>query len=262
MQASLNYKRISERVERAKGQIDHFEVGLRAFFDGNPYAIGLKQDPDGGNGEYYVSRIDPVPDALAGTAADVVQNLRAALDNLATQIVENAGTTHKGSIYFPIAMSAREYEGTRRGCIKGVRQEIIDTFDAAEPYKGGKGHGLWQLQKLSNLDKHVLPLSAGGFFGSVDVAVEIEHHIRQVPGFENARLPALFLRPAEKLLPLKQGDVLYRGPADPEVAEKRRFSLDVGIVAPEILATEPAAATLRRLAGLVGDTLLQFRRFF
>jgi hypothetical protein len=256
--------KIRAKVTRAEQHIQDFQLGLSAFLKTSPYGIAIKENPNGGYPIYYVSKVNPTPDTLAATAADVVQNLRSALDTLAYQLVlgANGGTKPKGKVYFPISKTPTDYKGTRRGNVKGVRQEVVDAIDATEPYKGGKGHALWQLQQLSNADKHELLIEAGVAVSmGVDIGIDFEHMIRKTPGFENIAIPPIFIREVGDLRPMKVGDELYIGPAEPEVAQKRRFAFNVSIYAPGIVDNEPAVKTLKRMSDVVGSIVTDVGRF-
>jgi hypothetical protein len=132
-------EKIRVKVIRAEQHIQDFQRGLAAFVDTKPYAISVKEDARSEKRIHYVSKADPVPDALAAVAADAIQNLRAVLDQIAYQLVlaERRGTPPDWKVYFPITGSAASYKATRGGFIKCVRQEIIDAIDATEAYKGG-----------------------------------------------------------------------------------------------------------------------------
>lgn len=246
---------------------------MRAFLDSKPYAVAIKENPNGGHPIWYLSELKSPPDTLAAIGADVVQNLRSALDTMAYQIVlsERDGAKPDWKVYFPFSKSASDYKGTRGGCIKGVRQEIVDAFDATEPYKGGKGHALWQLQQISNPDKHELPLSVGSYAAGVDVSAELEHGMREalsaLPNlaakFEKFPFPfpQIFLQEVGELSPLQVGYELYIGPAEPEMIEKRQFAFDITIDAPEIIDAEPALKTLKDMTDLVSDIVGELSGF-
>jgi hypothetical protein len=155
--------RIRAKITRANQHILDFQLALAAFYKTNPYSIGVKIDPQSGNRIYFVAKVDPVPDTLETIAADIIQNLRSPLDHIAHQLVVDArnGAEPDWTVYYPISGSAAYYPSTRGGKIKGVRQEVVDAIDASEPYKGGRGHALWQLNELNKPDKHELLIATG-----------------------------------------------------------------------------------------------------
>lgn len=238
------------KVTRAETHIEDFQRGLEAFFDTQPYGVA--------NG--IVSKVDPPPDTLTAIAADIIQNLRSVLDNLAYQLVLDArsGTKPDWNVYFPITSCVAFHEARRNGSIKGVRQEVIDAIDAIEPYKDGKGHKLWQLSELSNIDKHELLLRAGAYFRNVDVSGDFERQFRSMPGFEGVKVRPILLRPADQLLPMKVGDTLFIGPSD----SNRRFTFELSFHAPGVIDCEPAIQTLRDMNNLVRSIIRGFESFF
>ena len=256
-------ERIGAKVTRAKQHIQDFQLAARAFNDTGPYAVSKKEDVQTGKRVYYILKADPVPDHVTAIAADVIQNLRSALDHIAYQLVLDArgGTRPDWTVYYPISSSAAYYPATRGGKIKGVRQEVIDAIDATEPYKGGKGHALWQLNELNKPDKHELLVGAGSFFDSVDISGIFTTMFRKHPKFANITAPPLLLRSADKLLTLKIGDELYSEPIETEVNEHIRFTFDISFQAPGIVDSEPAIKTMHDLANLVGDITERLGRF-
>lgn len=252
--------KIRAKVTRAEQHIQDFQLATRDFHDTKPYTVAVKEDAQAGKRVYYIAKADIVPDALAAIAADVIQNLRSSLDHLAYQLVlhERGGTKPDWNVYYPITRDPSQYPALRKRNIKGVRQEAIDAIDATEPYKGGKGHALWQLNELNRPDKHQFLVGAGAFYSGVDIAVDF----RKLPGLENFKVPDLFLRPADKLLPLKVGDELYIEPLDHEMAQDRRFTFDISFNAPGIIEGEPAIKTVQDMSNLVGSIIDTFEPFF
>jgi hypothetical protein len=260
--------RIRAKVTRAKQHIQDFQLSVRAFYDTTPYAIGIKEDAHTGERIYYVTKAEGVPDSLTAIAADVIQNLRSPLDHIAYQLVLDArhGTEPEWTVYYPISGSAAHYKATRGGKIKGVRQEVIDAIDATEPYKGGKGHALWQLNELNKPDKHELLIGAGAI-GGVDVAPNL------MAGFKSAmsgsfspdeiaslEIPPLILIAATKLFALNVGDELYIESLDDEVAKDRRFTCNVALNAPGVVEPEPALKTLQDMANFVDEIITKLGR--
>jgi hypothetical protein len=237
--------RITAKVTRAKQHIQDFQLGVTEFFKTSPYAVLMKEAPEIGQSIYYVSHVADVPDGLAAIAADVIQNLRSPLDQIAYQLVlSGSSPSADDRVYFPISSSSTDYQATRRGNIKGVRQEVIDAIDATEPYKGGKGHALWQLQHMNNPDKHHLLILAvshyAGFYASSPLIVS------PVGGI---------------LSPLKVGDELYREPINNKVDYNRKFAFNVSFYQPGIIEGEPAIKTLHDMANLVGDIVATLGKF-
>ena len=246
---------IRAKVTRANQHIQDFQLAVRAFNKTRPYVVRIKEDAESGKRIYYLSKVDEVPVDIATVAADTLQNLRSALDQCAFQleVIGNGGAEPKHLVYFPIADSAAKYASLRSRYIKFMRQDAIDAIDATEPYNGGKGHRLWQLHALNKTDKHRLLFAAGGFFESVDIAVEIRGMAKKA-GFDIPKFQ-LGLRPADKLLSLKVGDELYIESIESEVYKDRQFTFDVSFDKPGVIECEPAVKTLQDMANLVDSII-------
>jgi hypothetical protein len=252
---SSTLDKIRAKVTRAKQHIQDFQLRRRSFGDTKPYEFLVKDDLQSAQRLYYVSKTQPIPDDLTAIAADVIQNLRSPLDHIAYQLVLDArgGTEPEWTVYYPISGSAAHYPATRGGKIKGVRQEVIDAIDATEPYKGGKGHALWQLNELNKPDKHELLIGAGAMYEAFDIS-PLANVALQKLGVEWAHdTPPIMIRPADKLLALKVGDVLLATPLDIEVNQEMRFAYDIAFNAPGVIDPEPALKTLQDMANLVDD---------
>lgn len=144
-------KQIWSKVERAKSHIEELERTVRAFLDTKPYKVGTKRDQSG-KLVYYVTMVEPVPDALALIAGDIIQNLVSALDHLAYQLVcadTKDAPPSPDWIYFPIRDSFEEYETRKRGKMRGANDDTFAALDALKPYKGGTDL-LWVLYKLTS----------------------------------------------------------------------------------------------------------------
>src|SRR5262245_45760930 len=124
---SATIGRIKSSITRANQHIVDLQLGLSAFIKSNPHTIRIENDSKTERRTYYIDEIARIPDPIANIAADVIQNLRSPLDQIAHQLVINArsGTKPNWNVYYPISGSATDYPATRNGQIKGVRQEVI-----------------------------------------------------------------------------------------------------------------------------------------
>jgi hypothetical protein len=246
-------RQIQAKITRAKQHIRDLQLEFKAFCDTKPYAVGIKEDTKTSKRIYYLTKVDPIPDDVAAVAADVLQNLRSPLDQIAYQLVLAArgGTEPNWPVYYPISGRATDYPALRNANIKGVRQAVVDAIDATEPYKNGKGHALWQLNALNKIDKHRLLVAAGPYSAGVEITQTFAAMLKNMPGFANISIPSVSIVPADKLLALKVGDELYIEPLDHEVAKDRRFTFDISFNQPGIIECEPVLKTLQDMANLV-----------
>ena len=252
---------IQVKIERAKEHIINLNSAIRTFFDSTPYQVSTKRDPQTRKLIYYVSGIQPTPTCFATITGDVIQNLRSALDHLAQQLflVGTNGVTPGRHVYFPIERNAAEYKSQLLRKVKGMRQDAIDALNAIEPYKGGKGHMLWVLQELNNIDKHRLLVTVGSSFQSVNIGA----HMRPMMQMNAAGIPFpkmdLYVRPADNLFPLKVGDELFIDAVDAEVNKEMDFRFNIALSEPGVLEGAALLDTLQYFSDLVNNTVLLFK---
>jgi hypothetical protein len=160
--------RIQAKVNRAKKHVDEFHDALSSFVQTEPYAVLFKDDLQTNRRHWYVARLDPVPLDVESIAADALGNLREALDHIAYQLeLAACGTIGKRLVYYPIGDTATAYNTNRRAYIQCARQAVIDAFDATEPYRGGKGEALGQINALKKSDKHHLLVATMAILGQL-----------------------------------------------------------------------------------------------
>ncbi len=177
MKVGWAYKRLNE----LKGEISEFRK--------NAYFLTSNDDID--NSRYRVCIHQQItPDAIGMLVGEFAYCLRSALDHLAWQLAL-FGTDKPGRMTsFPI--DSEKPLPTN----KGYREKIahippipLGIIEELQPYKCGsafKGHALWQLNKLCNIDKHqvvaighipldvqVLPTVSGVWRRDLDHAIEI-----------------------------------------------------------------------------------------
>ena len=252
---------IKAKLSRANRHIRDFGLASKAFNDSVPYSVAFKENRTAGKRIYYLSRVDPLPIELATIAADVLQNLRSALDQTAFQmeLVGNGGAEPKHRVYFPIANGAAEYPRLRTKYLRFMRQDAADAIDLIEPYKGGKGHALWQLNKLSNADKHKLLIATGAYTRGVDVSHIGTHAFRRmcVP----ITLPPLFIGEVSGPVGLSVGDALFIDAFEHQVQQDLKIVCDVSFDYPAIIQREPAIKTLHNMETLVNATVARLEPF-
>jgi hypothetical protein len=251
------------KVERAKKHIEELQLVLKAFLDARPYKVGTKRDNEG-RLIYYVTSVDEPPSDLAAIVGDVLQNLRSALDHVAFRLVAVGvnGPIKPWQTEYPVADSAAEYPALRDRKVRGARQDAIDAIDATKPYAGGND-ALWRVHKLNNVDKHRLLIAVGSNFRSVDVGGDLwrtmeEMRTKFYPDSPPSAAIPIFLRPADRLFPLKVGDELFITLPDAEVDEKREFRFDVAFGEPGVMDGEPIIETLQHLADLIDGVVAGF----
>jgi hypothetical protein len=225
------------KIERAKKHIEEFNGAIKPFTASNPYVVGAKRDPQTRKLIYYLHEVRPVPDTIPLIVGDVIQCLRSALDHLAYQLfLTGTGGMGEGHhIYFLIERDAKEFKSRLARKVEGMRQEAIDAICALEPYKAGKGHELWVLHTLNNIDKHRLIVTVGGAFRSMDLGAVM--HALMKKAFPNRTTPKMeaFFRPADRMCPLKAGDELFIDEPDAEPNKDLKFKFEVSLHEPEVI---------------------------
>jgi hypothetical protein len=254
------------KIERAKKHLHDLEVEVRSFLDSQPYRIGIKRDPQTRRPVYYLLSVQDTPLSIAAITGDVIQNLRSALDHLAYQLAI-IGPGGKGSlrrIYFPISKNEADYKTQKSSKVRGMRPDAIKAIDALKPYRGGNDM-LWHLHELNNVDKHRLLITVGSAYNSVNVGPtmhRIMKHTWNVAGFDDADIipmPDLFIKPADRLFPLKAGDELFSDVPDAEADEKIQFRFEIAFGEPHIVEGKPLIETLQQMIELVDNIILRFR---
>lgn len=251
---------ITSKVKRAKEHIADLGREIRRFLDTNPYKVGAKRDPQSRRLIYYVSSVEPTPGSLSLIAGDAIQNLMSALDHLAYQLIladTGGNPPNPHWIYFPVADDATKYDTKKHGKMEGARQDTLDAIDAIKPYKGGNDL-LWSLYRLNNIEKHRLLITVGSMFQSVNLGAHMHSIMERM--HPDIALPAieLFVKPADKLFPLKVGDELFVGAPDEEVNAKMQFRFDVALSEPKIIEPESLLETVQQMANLVDGIISTF----
>jgi hypothetical protein len=254
------------KVERAEKHFRELEAEVQLFLNSQPYKVAAKRNPETRQLIYYLESVLDIPTIIAAITGDVLQNLRSALDHLAYHLVV-IGTGGNGPFrhtYFPISDDGTKYKNEKPAKVKGMRQEAIQAIDALKPHRGGNDL-LWRIHKLNNVDKHRLVLTTGSAFRSFNIGSTMNQMLKQSmlnAGNANAgNLPMLnlFLRPADRMFPLKAGDELFIDAPDAEVNEQMQFLFDVAFGEPQVVDGEALLDTLKRMIELVDNIILSFR---
>ncbi len=180
---SFNHQR---RLDRALYHLESLKAEVGALDEESTYRTWSEPDVNPRKKLFWVEVLEAPPtDDLSLIIGDCLHNFRAALDNLAYELA----IAHKGEPLaskiaakseFPIFASKNpdkldELLGGIHPCAKAEIERL-------QPYNRGQkctNDPLWQLNKLSNIDKHRLPhpalfatLSSFGFVAPMGVAVD------------------------------------------------------------------------------------------
>jgi hypothetical protein len=249
------------KLDRAKSHISETEISIRAFMDAKPYVVSTKRDPQSRRLVYYLSTVREPPDKLSAIIGDALQNLRSTLDHLAWQLVEANGQRPTRDTTFPIFKDAVSYQGGRTVKVTGMSVAVIQIIDELKPYAGGNAD-LSRLHELNKIDKHRLLLTVGSGFQSVNLAPHMQRMMeKSLPKdwpAKNLQFPDLFVRPADRFVPLKAGDELFIDGPDAEVNEKIQFRFEIAFAESPVHG-EPVLPILHQLANVVEGIVTQFK---
>jgi hypothetical protein len=252
------------KVERAKKHVIDLEGVIRAFLNTNPYVVASKRDPNTRQLICYLANVQPCPSVIPIIAGDAIQCLRSALDHLAYALwragVYCSATREDNNVAFPVTDAAKYTPAKFQGKIQGSRQEVIDALKAIEPHEGGKGHPLWMLHRLNNIDKHRLLITVGSAFRSMNVLAMAPPEFLKFITDNQIPLGPVFLKPADRMCPLKAGDVLYTGRPDEEPGKHHQFAFDVAFSEAKVAEGDPVVETVHQFTQLVDDILNEFGR--
>lgn len=123
-----------------------------------------------------------------------------------------------------------------------------------EPHKGGKGHNLWILNELNNIDKHRALVMVGSAYRSMSIWPIAQRLMATIPGAvaipdEMTRVmhEASFIRSADALCPLKVGDELFIDSVAAEPNQQIQFRFDIAINEPQVIETRACRQLLQGL---------------
>lgn len=151
------------KLARAKKHFATLREGGEAFLKTEPWGWREEvEDYAGRKREYEVyAWVNEEPSVELGLiAGDVVQNLRAALDQLIWG--NSAGDKRDNQTAFPIYVTQAEYRSGAPAKIKGISESGLPFIEKWQPFQWGaraSEHPLAMLQRLSNTDKHRTLLS-------------------------------------------------------------------------------------------------------
>lgn len=141
------------KIERAKSHIEDLKRTIVDFSQSRPYE--LIRYPQLPGTEALILRLNqPIPDDIFHIVGDIISNLRASLDHIASGLAVANGQASK-KVYFPTADSDSELmKPYTQDKIKKLSPAAITFINDLEPYEGGKNEQFWLLGKLENVNKH------------------------------------------------------------------------------------------------------------
>jgi hypothetical protein len=255
------FARVRAKYDWAKKHVNEFEAAVEDFRRSNPHTIGREDSVETGQVRFYIQQVPVIPNELSFMLGDTLHNLRSTLDHLAHALVVTSGGTPNRDTSFPICVSANDFPELSRKNMPGLRKPCYDILDRIQPYKGGWGHKLWQLNKLDIIDKHRLLLT----INTVPIGRRLTTRERAAFRARETRIgpntfAALQMASAAEnpiSVPMQAGYELGVFPAT-DVDEKMGFAFGVAINEPNILEGIPTSLFLRGLASEIFTIINNF----
>lgn len=142
------------KIERADQHIGQLHALFDECVERDPHQFVVKHNSR--TGDYWLEGIFEIviPRHFGTIAGDAIHNLRTALDHLACRLIRCNNAKPNSHSGFPFYEERHNFDTNFKGKIEGASEEAINLIKGLEPYRGGKGEGLWALNKLDIIDKH------------------------------------------------------------------------------------------------------------
>ncbi|MCU1309990.1 MAG: hypothetical protein JWO20_1115 [Candidatus Angelobacter sp.] len=142
------------RIGWAKNDIANFERSANRFFQNTKPTIVREPEPDGIHELHKIRYRKKLPATLTQKTISATENLRSALDLLATEVMRLKDAGHNGKIYFPFCKASKDLKSRlNSGSCNPLPDDIKTLFASYEPYAGGSDL-LWAINELANTSKH------------------------------------------------------------------------------------------------------------
>ncbi len=141
------------KVKRAKTHIQELNKHIEDYLKSQPIKVVVEKDPNSPNYNWTLRVKHDVPLCFAAIIGDIIHNLRASLDLLATELVAKSDGNPK-HVYFPFANDENSLdEMINKRHIDRAGDKAIALIKSLKPYKGGNDL-LRALHDLDIIDKH------------------------------------------------------------------------------------------------------------
>ena len=144
------------RLYRADRHLTEADSIVQAFADS--YIQHFVPSDDGKSARF--DKWPDIPSNLAVVVSDAIHNFRSALDYLVFELaLHDSGTVQNNTQFLiedfkvdPADPKRRGFDARALNCLRGLRQDHINSIELLQPYKGVK----WtkDLREVSNPDKH------------------------------------------------------------------------------------------------------------
>lgn len=152
------------RLDMARQNFAELKAACDRFVRDDPdtaAGVNVEIDPDAGRVVATAHIPKDFPESLGGLAGQILYNLRAALENLAWQLVEANGETPGEHTGFPVFKDEPKFKGGARGQTKGMSKSARATIKRLQPFNEWPEHPehatLWKIHELAKVDRHRIP---------------------------------------------------------------------------------------------------------
>lgn len=156
-----------EKLRRGRDHIADLETRIGAFLATDFYRLRFEADQREGRMKVLFDSLHEPDKRVNAVIGDAVGNLRSALDYLVVALAAPLAGSTEG-LGFPFANDDKGFSGEVRSkrTLGFAEAAIQDYFiQEVQAYNGGKGHALWVLNKLRNIDKHRLLVATASMAG-------------------------------------------------------------------------------------------------
>jgi hypothetical protein len=238
------------KIERAKDHIHELNNKIVDYLKAKPFKVVVEQDSKSQNHLWTLRVTKDVPCLFAAIIGDVIHNLRASLDLLATELVLASGE-NANNVYFPFGSDEAGLEDMiRKRHIDRAGEKIVNIVKSFKPYKGGNTL-LRALHDLDITDKHksLIPVA----------------HYAGIKNFQMANVsgPMLTIQNLH-CGPIRDGMVLMSLPPANNVKIGRSFqpSLKLTINEEVFQTNDDLILTLNRFVELVEHMVTEFEKLY
>lgn len=279
-----------ERINRAEVHIGSLNRRIREYLANEAYVMEAERDwqtPPYPVHIYAKKVKDPPATELGVMVGDVINNLRAALDNLTWELtIKHSGrpppnpipfNSRWRKVRFPVCLDPKKWPGFVGRNLWGVRPGLRADFERLQPFKRRKRaphrDEFWVLEELWSIDKHRRAHLVSIFVGLHGVEFRWPFEgIPQPPEFEDYGFQIIEQR---RIGPLKRraklGSVVEVASAKPggvlatnmpEVHVNPVLAFDVAFEKGPPAHSGRVVSTLERLRDAVAEALVRFESEF
>jgi hypothetical protein len=164
----VNFSDARLKLQRGREHIADLEARIARFHNTDFYRLRLEPVQGQARMKVILDSLHEPDKAINAVIGDAIGNLRSALDYIAVAVVAPI-TNSPEDVGFPFADNDKAFAGqvTSKKSFMAVPVITGLFIDEIQAYKGGKGHTLWVLNKLRNIDKHRFLVTANQMAGIV-----------------------------------------------------------------------------------------------